>query len=53
MLTSAAEVPSFDVTLFTNTRDDYDAVELYMTFTGLSIETGDEASSGAGTGWAA
>ncbi|HKF16622.1 MAG TPA: methionine adenosyltransferase [Candidatus Dormibacteraeota bacterium] len=40
--------PEFSVQLSINTRDDYGAVELYLTATGSSIESGDEGTVGRG-----
>jgi len=40
--------PNLDVNLLINTRDKYDPPELYLTYTGSSIETGDEGLVGRG-----
>ncbi|UJW56461.1 methionine adenosyltransferase [Bacillus sp. A116_S68] len=40
--------PNFNITLFINTRDKIEDLELYLTFTGSSIETGDEGFVGRG-----
>lgn len=40
--------PQFQITVALNARDDYEAVELYLTSTGSSIETGDEGFVGRG-----
>lgn len=42
------EFAELDVTVRMNTRDDYDVPELYLTFTGSSIEAGDEGLVGRG-----
>lgn len=44
----AGVAPQFRVNLSVNTRDKYDTVELYLTATGSSIETGDEGFVGRG-----
>ncbi|QHE59801.1 methionine adenosyltransferase [Rossellomorea vietnamensis] len=43
-----SEYKDYNFELFINTRDKYDSVELYLTFTGSSIETGDEGFVGRG-----
>ncbi|MGY1422627.1 methionine adenosyltransferase [Bacillus cereus] len=40
--------PNYNFDLHINTRDKYDSVELYLTYTGSSIETGDEGFVGRG-----
>ncbi|WP_327074484.1 methionine adenosyltransferase [Kitasatospora purpeofusca] len=44
----AERYPQLDVRLWVNTRDDEDRPELYLTYTGSSIETGDEGLVGRG-----
>lgn len=41
-------LPSLNVTVHTNTRDDYEAGELYLTAIGSAIESGDEGLVGRG-----
>lgn len=43
-----SRMPQVDLDLATNTRDDYDRPELYLTATGSSIESGDEGLVGRG-----
>ena len=42
------KLPGKNISLFLNTRDDYQTGELYLTFTGSSIENGDEGLVGRG-----
>jgi S-adenosylmethionine synthetase len=41
-------IPSFDLSVYTNNRDDYEAGELYLTAIGSAIESGDEGLVGRG-----
>lgn len=45
---AADRVPEYDVAVFTNNRDDYEAGELYLTAIGSAIESGDEGLVGRG-----
>lgn len=50
LITRLAEklLPGHEISLFTNTRDNLDIPELYLTATGSSIESGDEGLVGRG-----
>lgn len=45
---AATRYPEYEVEVWLNTRDDESRPELYLTFTGSSIETGDEGLVGRG-----